>query len=402
VPLRVLHVSQPIEAGVPNVVTALVTDQVAAGYDVHVACPPEPGLADRAVWLGATHHTWSATRSPGPAVVGETRRLGRIIDDVDPDVVVLHSAKAGLAGRLAVRGRRPTVFVPHAWSFDAVHGPVATASAAWERFAARWTGVAVCVSEDERTRGHAVGVRVRMEVVPNGVDVELLRPTPAVKARARMGLDERPTVVCVGRLAEQKGQDLLLKAWRTVASAVPGAQLVLVGDGPERAALQAAAPADVVFTGNRSDVSEFLAAADVVAFPSRWEGGPLVPLEAMAMGRPVVAFDVCGVRASLGSTGAVLEPGNVPGFAAALVRLLKNPAQARAAGAAARQRVLEVADLRQTLTAWNSVLASLVTTTAPSHVPVDVADLAVGPPIEFPVPRLTVDGTLPAALDGAA
>ncbi|MBW8767369.1 MAG: glycosyltransferase, partial [Geodermatophilales bacterium] len=96
--------SQPVEAGVPVVVAALATDQIARGHEVHVACPPGQGLAERAARLGAEYHSWRATRAPGPQVSGETRRLRRIIRQVDPDVVVLHSAKAGLAVRLAVRG----------------------------------------------------------------------------------------------------------------------------------------------------------------------------------------------------------------------------------------------------------------------------------------------------------
>jgi glycosyltransferase involved in cell wall biosynthesis len=359
VALRLLHVSQPVEAGVPVVVAALAADQIARGHEVHVACPPGQGLAERAARLGAEHHSWRATRSPGPQVSGETRRLRRIIRQVDPDVVVLHSAKAGLAGRLAIRGRRPTIFVPHAWSFEAVHGPMAAAARAWEVFAGRWTDVVVCVSEDERARGRAVGVSAPMATIPNGVDVQALHPVPAADARSRLDLPDVPTVVCVGRLAKQKGQDLLLTAWPAVRAAVPEARLVLVGDGPERAALTAAAPDGVHFAGARDDAADFLAAADVVALPSRWESTPLVSLEAMAMGRPVVAFAVDGVRAAFGDTGVVLEPGDVPGFAAALTDLLEQPGKAAAAGHAVRQRAEAVADLRTTLGAWNQVVAAV-------------------------------------------
>src|SRR4051812_43607599 len=154
--LRLLHVSQPVAAGVPAVVRALVADQAARGYDVHVASPPGPALADRVRALGARHHAWAATRSPGPTVPGEVRRLRAVISRVDPDVVVLHSAKAGLAGRLALRGARPTVYVPHSWSFNAVNGLLAGAATRWEVRASRWTDVVVCVSEDERDRGLAV------------------------------------------------------------------------------------------------------------------------------------------------------------------------------------------------------------------------------------------------------
>jgi glycosyltransferase involved in cell wall biosynthesis len=357
--MRVLHVSQPVEAGVANVVVALVADQSERGYDVHVACPSGPGLSGRVEAAGARHHSWAAGRNPGPSVPGEMRRLNRVIDEIDPDIVVLHSAKAGLAGRLAVRGRRRTVYVPHAWSFEAVRGPVATATTAWEAAASRWTDMVVCVSEDERRRGRRVGVTCPMDVVPNGVDVQQRVPRDARQSRAGLGLPDRPTVVCVGRLARQKGQDLLLAAWPGVLTAMPDAQLVLVGDGPCRADLEDESPPGVRFMGTRDDVDSFLGAADVVALPSRWESTPLVSLEAMAAGRPVVAFAVDGVRDALGDTGVVLELDDVPGMTRALVDLLSDPALTAAAGRSARRRVEAVGDLRVGLAAWDAVLTRL-------------------------------------------
>ncbi|GAA3243222.1 hypothetical protein GCM10017691_47890 [Pseudonocardia petroleophila] len=354
--MRVLHVSQPVVAGVANVVAALAADQHERGHDVHVACPGGAGLAERVRAAGAVHHAWAAVRSPGPAVADETRRIARIIADVDPDVVVLHSAKAGLAGRLALRGARPTVYVPHAWSFEAVRGAVRTLSTAWEVLAGRWTDVAVCVSRDEADRGAAVGVGCAMEVVPNGVDTEKRVPRPSGPARAELGLPDAPTVVCVGRLAEQKGQDLLLAAWPAVRAAVPAARLVLVGDGPERPALEAAATPGVQFAGDRSDVDTWLAAADAVAMPSRWDSTPLASLEAMAAGRPVVAFDVDGVRATFGATGTVLPVGDVTGMADALVGLLRDPEGAAASGRAAREQIVAVGDLRTTLKTWDGII----------------------------------------------
>ncbi|NEA48622.1 glycosyltransferase, partial [Streptomyces sp. SID10815] len=70
--------------------------------------------------------------------------------EVRPDLVHAHSAKAGLAGRLAVRGRIPTVFQPHAWSFEAVGGATAALALRWERWGTRWAARTVCVSEAER------------------------------------------------------------------------------------------------------------------------------------------------------------------------------------------------------------------------------------------------------------
>ena len=358
--LRILHVSQPAEAGVATVVTALVKDQDQRGHDVQVACRPGSALATQIQQLGVVVHPWPAVRSLGPSAVAETYRLRHIVDRVDPDVVVLHSAKAGLTGRLALRGSRCTVYVPHAWSFEAATGPLSTASTWWEILAGRWTDVVVCVSEDERERGASVGIAAAMEVVPNGVDIEARVPRPRVPARRKLGLSEHPTVVCVGRLARQKGQDLLLRAWPWVQAELPQARLVLVGDGPDRVALGAVAPAGVLFAGARDDVDDFLAAADVVVLPSRWEASPLVALEAMAAGRAVVATEVGGVRAALGDTGAVVKPGEVTAMARAIVGLLADPAAADALGHRARERAVSIGDLRTCLKTWDELLSTLI------------------------------------------
>lgn len=317
--MRILHVSQPVEAGCPAVLLSYVAPQLAAGDEVHVACPGEP-LAERATDLGARVHRWEATRSPGPAVPGETRRLARLVDEVAPDVVHLHSAKAGLAGRLAVRGRVPTVFQPHAWSFDAITGPIATAALAWERAAIRWTDRVICVSDDEAALGRERGVRAATTVVPNVVDPGPA-PGPRDEARVALGLDEAPLVVCLGRLAHQKGQDRLLSAWPGVRRLVPEARLVLVGDGPLMAELAEVSRGldDVHLVGPTTDPRRWYDAADVVAVPSRWEGMALVPLEAQAAGRSVVATEATGLAESVPRGTGAIVPGD---DAAALARAL--------------------------------------------------------------------------------
>src|SRR5437867_164065 len=170
--LRVLHVSQPTEAGVARVVGDLVADQVAAGFDVVAACPPDGLLPGRARRLGATVLRWAAGRQPGPAVAAEAIALAALVARHRPDLVHLHSSKAGLAGRLAVRGRLPTVFQPHAWSFLAAPGPVRPACVAWERYATRWTHRVLYVSHREHAEGRRRGIRGSGVVVPNGVDVD--------------------------------------------------------------------------------------------------------------------------------------------------------------------------------------------------------------------------------------
>lgn len=336
--MRVVHVSQPVEAGVAAVVLELAAAQRERGWRVDVACPPG-WLADRVRDVGVRVHPWSATRGPGPSVAAETRRLKDVLDKLDPDVVHLHSSKAGLAGRLAVRGRRPTIFQPHMWSFQSATGALRQASVAWERFAARWTDQLVCVSDDELAAGRAVGVSTPAEVVCNGVDTRTLRPRSRVAARKRLGLPDVPTAVCVGRLAPLKGQDQLLRAWPAVLDAVPDAHLVLVGDGPMRDRWRAEGDhGSVRWWGHDTAVADFYTAADVVVLPSRAEGMALVPLEAMASGRSVVAFDVGGVRQSVGDAGAVVPAGDVPALASAVAKRLADPVLAAGEGLAGRRR----------------------------------------------------------------
>ncbi|MFF4058368.1 glycosyltransferase [Streptomyces sp. NPDC001668] len=349
---RVLHLTQPVDGGVARVVTDLVRAQLAAGLHVTVACPQGPlttGLRD----LGADVRRWEATRSPGPALVGEVRRLARVIEEVRPDLVHAHSAKAGLAGRIAVRGRIPTVFQPHAWSFEAVGGVTAALALGWERRAARWSARTVCVSEAERRTGLRAGIAGRWSVIPNGIDTDRFRPAAADTVRARLlpGVDPAaPLVVCVGRLCRQKGQDVLLRAWDAVLRRVPDARLVLVGDGPERDVLRARAPESVRFAGAVADAVPWYRAADLVVLPSRWEGMALAPLEAMACGRPVVMTDVDGARESLPpalASRCLVPPQNPAALADAVAALLLDPPLRESLGHQGRRHVLSTHDVRR-------------------------------------------------------
>ncbi|WP_158883498.1 glycosyltransferase [Amycolatopsis anabasis] len=347
--MKIVHVTQPVDAGVASVVLDLATDQQARGWDVAIACPPAGWLVDRAREAEVEVHAWSARREPGVSSVAETFRLRRLLDRLDPDVVHLHSSKAGLAGRLALRGRLPTLFQPHLWSFESARGLLRLACRGWERAASRWTHQLICVSDDELVTGRAAAVHSPAAVVCNGVDTERLRPGSRVHARRRLGLHEfAPTAVCVGRLAWLKGQDQLLTAWPRVLAAVPSARLVLVGAGPMGRAWRETHPiagdGSVLWQGHEHRTADFYTAADVVVLPSRAEGMALVPLEAMASGRPVVAFDVGGVRQSLWDAGAVVPAGDIAALAAGIASRLADPALAISEGLRARRRAEELFD----------------------------------------------------------
>ncbi|MGI5375570.1 glycosyltransferase [Streptomyces sp. CA-251387] len=364
---HILHVAQPVEGGVARVVTDLVAAQLAAGMRVTVACPGGGTLTDSLRARGCTVLRWDATRAPGLGLPGEVRRLARLVREVGPDLVHAHSAKAGLAARLAVHGRLPTVFQPHAWSFEAADGVVAQLALVWERFGARWATRVLCVSEAERRTGQRCGIAASWRVVPNGVDTDRFRPE-GEGARSGPG----PLVVCVGRLCRQKGQDVLLAAWPDVVRRVPGARLVLVGDGPDAQRLRSGAPASVEFAGAASDAAPWYRGADVVVLPSRWEGMALAPLEAMACARPVVVTDVDGARESLppGHPPSCLVPPEDPGaLARALTALLRDETLRGALGAQGRAHVLGAHGLRQVTDAVTDVYRELLGGVATPAVP---------------------------------
>ena len=357
-PLTILHVSQPVDGGVAQVVADLVRGQIADGHRVVLACPAEGRLAAAARAAGAELRNWKAVRGPGPGLPGEVAALRRIVAEADPQLVHLHSAKAGLAGRLAVRGTRPTVFQPHAWSFAAVAGPTALAARLWERWATRWTDRLLCVSEQERCEGEAAGLRGSWALAPNGLDLDRFdsaRLPVQGQARAVLALDgDGPWAVCVGRLCRQKGQDVLLRAWAGVPARVPGARLALVGEGPERAALEALAaelpePGSVLFAGQAEDPRDWYVAADLMVLPSRWEGMALAPLEAMACSRPVLLTDVAGARECLPEGSPAPVPVEDPeALREALVARLSDRDACRREGLRAWLDVFDRRDVRLT------------------------------------------------------
>jgi glycosyltransferase involved in cell wall biosynthesis len=172
--------------------------------------------------------------------------------------------------------------------------------------------------------------------VRNGI--EPAPPVPAAareRRRAELGLSEEDRVlVCVGRLSRAKGQRHLLRALALLAPQFPRLRCLLVGDGEERAALEALAqelslgPA-LRFLGSRDDVPELLSLGRAFVLPSEWEGLPVALLEAMAAGLPCVATRVAGTAEVIREGSGLLVPPSDPAALAAAIRsLLLDPALA--------------------------------------------------------------------------
>lgn len=301
--------------------------------------------------------------------VAVVRRLARLLRAAAPDVVHAHGLRAGALAALALgragqalavtggpgaagsgaglatpgaaRTGRPALVVT-------VHNapPAGVLKAAvyavLERLVARRAGLVLCVSADLADRMRRLGAGdVGLAVVPapparrsRWSDPRDRRHDPDV----RQLLDEfsylgQPLVLAAGRLTAQKGFDLLLAAtarwsfWHGPRTrAWP--QILIAGDGPDRAALAAKARqlgVEARFLGHRSDLPALLAAADVFVLPSRWEGQPLILQEALMAGRPIVAFDVGGIRAVAGEGAFLVPAGDVAALANAVYAVMTKP-----------------------------------------------------------------------------
>lgn len=341
--LDVLLVSQPVSYGVAVFVRHLAEAAVAAGHRVTVACPgPERGPLAR--WVeaaGATHVALDMARGPALRDVGDLwsiRRLAR-----GRDVVHLHSSKAAALGRVAslsLGRRRPAVVMtPHYWSW-LVGGRLAPLYRWIEQVLARTGDAIVAVSEREAREGRAVlGDHAQITLIHNGVDRSRFSPD-GVRAPRDAGA---ALLVCVGRLSEQKGQDVAIRALARLRDRT--ARLRLVGDESapgERRRLEVLATslgvADrIEWRGEVADPAPELRAADVVIAPSRWEGMSLVFLEAMACGAALVVSDVAGSEI-LVDAGVIVPPDDPQTLAEAVDALLDDPDRRVRLGEAARER----------------------------------------------------------------
>ena len=296
--------------------------------------------------------------------IGDLRafaRLLRLMFREAPDVVHTHTAKAGTLGRVAAclfnmtRPRRRRCVVVHTF-----HGHVLTgyfgptmnmAVRLTERTLARITDRVVTISPAQRhdivTR-FSIAAAARTKVVPLGLDLERLAHLDSSVAhlRCKLGIPEQAVVVgFVGRFVAIKDLPTLIHAFALVAAKRPDAVLLLVGDGPLRAEIDALVAAlalrNVHMVGWVDDLAPVYAAVDIFALSSLNEGTPVAVIEAMAAAKAVVATRVGGVEDIVdhGHTGPLVPPQMPEALAEAIVRLAVAPDERLRMGAAGRQAV---------------------------------------------------------------
>jgi glycosyltransferase involved in cell wall biosynthesis len=284
-------------------------------------------------------------------------RLARLIREQRPRILHTHTAKAGTVGRLAALlagDARPEVVVHtfHGHVLRGYFGPLKSgAFRLLERLLARVTTRLIAVSPQVRDDLVALGVAPpeKFSVVRLGIELaeRLETAEEGLDARARLGIGaERFVVGWVGRMTGVKRTDDVLEALRLLRERGVDAVLLMVGDGPDRDHVeQRASELGIVrhclFLGYQEDVSGWYRAFDAMILPSANEGTPVVVIEALAAGCPVVATSVGGVPDVVreGVDGFLVPMGDTEALAERLARLAEDPALRARMGAAGRESV---------------------------------------------------------------
>ena len=331
--------------------TTLVAGKLARGEDSMSYVADALGLNVRP--LAAMHREVSPVYDP----IAVTRLVGEI-RRVRPHILHTHTAKAGAVGRAAALlagDARPPVIVHtyHGHVLTGYFDPLRTQFfRETERALARHTDRLVAVGPEVRDDLVALGVAPpeKFSVIRLGIDLEsrVLTIDRRAEFRHLFGIpDDRFVVGWIGRMTAIKRVPDILAAFKVLRDRGVDATLCLVGDGPDRDAIEQLASdlgivRDVLFVGYQKDVAPYYAFFDALLLPSANEGTPVVAIEALAAGRPVVATRVGGVPDVVddNESGFLVEVGDIEALTDRLEQLAGDPELRARLGATGRERVV--------------------------------------------------------------
>jgi glycosyltransferase involved in cell wall biosynthesis len=336
-PLRVLHfLCTPNRAGVGEHALSLLIALRKHGFIPYIVAPA-PLLEAAKAELDANEITRVAMDMSSPLDWRQILRLSRLLRRERIDIIHCHMAIASFCASPAARWSGVPVVIETTHGREIWREGKCFKGSFWvdrqigrfiDKFIAVSDAVAKHLEENKRI------ARRKIIVIQNGRDLSQFKPATsagAAQARADLGLDDQPVILMLSRLSTEKGHALLIDAMRLLVRRWPQLVLLLAGDGPEEAAIKTQCTyhgltGNVRFLGYRADAQRLFAAADVIAMPSKIEGLPLVAVEALASGRPVVATAVGGTPEVVihEETGLLVSPDDSVGFAHALDRLLSD------------------------------------------------------------------------------
>lgn len=328
-PLRIALVLTGTTGGIGRHVAGLVPALRARGHRIRIWCPDD------------------VAAGPLAGVPAPTAPLTRLSGIRRADLVHAHGYKASVLAAPFTVGGPPLVTT---WHNDLPTGSAARlAGRLLRRASARASDHVLGVSTDLVAAARRHGVPATLMPVPAPPRRTAVRDRAAVRAEAGIAAGT-PLALCVARLAPQKNLDLLLDAAGRTGTGAGAPHYLVAGGGPDRDRLQQRIDAErlpVRLLGERSDVADLLAAADLAVSTSRWEGSSLAVQEILQAGLPLVLTDVGGNRDLVGEAAVLVPPGDADAVAEQVRRLAADP-QARAdLGRTAAQRAAGWPDAEQ-------------------------------------------------------
>lgn len=367
-PVTVLHlISRLPPGGVENQLRKVVRLYDRRRFRPIVCCLKEKGAVGEAIERDGTP-VMVLNRMQGHTFdVRLVFLLRRLMKEHRVTIVRTHQFHANLYGRIAAIWAGVPILLP---SFHNTYARRKRHRSLLNWLLARWTDRLITVSEavkrDLVRYDHLPEGKIK--VVHNGCDIDrFMKPSLKNDLRAAWKIpSDAPVIGTVGRLAKEKGQGLLIQAVSQLRSDFPNLRLLIVGEGPEREALEKEAARQglgdrVILTGFQREVPAYLAIMDLFVFPSVNEGFSNALLEAMAAGKPVIASDIVENAEILPSEkfGLRVPPNDADALARQIRFLLKTPLEAKAMGRRAQERVAahftdammmeEIQELYQTL-----------------------------------------------------
>lgn len=350
--IKVVHIITRLDFGGAQgntLYTARTLDK--SRYDAWIICGHRGDLEDR-VSDKNIRYAENLVRQVSPLKeIKAFFELRRMLRELKPDIVHTHSSKAGILGRLAALAAGVPVIVHtfHGFGFHPLQHPLVRGLYVFlEKVCARFSDALVFVSRSnmETARALGIGDPARYRLIRSGVALAAYpAKTDRAQKRAALGLKETDTVVLsIGNTKPQKNPGHFIEAARRLAPKSPSARFVFAGGGSELQKYRDLVRGQglekaCLFVGWREDSAELLAASDIFAMTSLWEGLPRALVEALKTGLPSVCYAADGVSDILVTdrNGCLIAAGDLDAFCGALERLLGDAGlRARlAAGAAA-------------------------------------------------------------------
>lgn len=372
--VKILHISATSTGGVGLNLLLLARHMNRDKFELSFALPADSHFFHEIVNTGVKVYPLSINRQPiRKSNIKALKQLLRILREEKFDVVHTHTSVGGFLGRLAGKIMRiPYILWSiHGWAFDYPRGGRISRKVLFmiEKFADKYTDhyVAVCKNMHDIGVANKICAPEKVSVIYHGIDAGA-KTECANDIKKELHISDGTIVIgVVGRFELQKGMDMFIHAARIVKDKFTEVKFLIVGDGPLRGDMEAQIQGleltgDVVFTGWKTNVADYIEVMDIFCLPSRWEAMPLVLLEVMAMGKAIVATKVGGVpEVVIDNEGGLLAPPEAPyDIAFNIERLLHEPSVRERMGVYNRNRVEKVFGLQDMIRKYEAMYAGFI------------------------------------------